>query len=267
MKRTLFFIYGVACHGLFLITYAWMAAFVGNFSFNGRIATIDSPREESLATAITIDVLLIALFGIQHSVMARPGFKRWWTRFVAEPIERPTYVLASCICMIALMWFWQPIGGIIWNAEHPAAKWALHGLFALGWLAVPAVSLMINHFDLFGTRQVLLHLKRKPYTSLKFRTPLAYRYVRHPLYVGWIIAFWATPTMSVAHLLFAAGLTAYMLIAIPLEERDLIAHHGRAYVDYRRRVPALIPLPRRADKPTHDGGGDRPAEIAGSGVG
>ncbi len=248
MQRTVFFVYGLACHLLFLIVYAWMAAFVGNFGF-GWIRTIDGPPQGSIVAAALVNLGLIAAFGLQHSIMARPGFKQWWTRFVPQPIERSTYVLFSCIAMAALLWYWRPLGGVVWNVSDPAGRWLLHGLFAFGWLMVPAVSLLINHFDLFGTRQVWLHLRGKNYTHLPFRTPSVYRHVRHPLYVGWMIAFWATPTMTIAHLLFAAAMTAYILLAIPLEERDLIAHYGKTYVDYRRRVGGLIPrLPRGDDR-------------------
>lgn len=240
MQRTAFLIYGILCRVLFLFVYAWMAAFVGNLGF-GLIPTIDGPVEGSLLSAAGINLLLIAAFGVQHSVMARPTFKRWWMRFVPQPIERSTYVLFSCILMALLLWQWRPMGGVVWDAGDPAARWALHGLFAFGWIMVPAVSLLINHFDLFGTRQVWLHWRGRDYTHLPFRTPMVYGHVRHPLYVGWMIAFWATPTMTIAHLLFALGMTAYILIAIPFEERNLIEHFGRRYVNYRRNVGGLIP--------------------------
>jgi protein-S-isoprenylcysteine O-methyltransferase Ste14 len=240
MPRKLFFFYGLACHALFLGVYGWMAAFVGNLSF-GLLPTIDGSRDGSLATALAVNALLVAAFGVQHSVMARPRFKQWWARFVPQPIERSTYVLFSCVLMMLLMWQWRPLGGVVWEVTNPAAKWTLHVLFALGWLGVPLVSLFINHFDLFGTRQVWLHLRGRSYEHLPFRTPLAYRVVRHPLYVGWMVAFWATPTMTAAHLLFAVLMTAYILIAIPLEERDLVAHFGQKYVEYRRRVGGLVP--------------------------
>lgn len=248
MQRSLFFTYGVFCHVLFLGVYAWMAAFVGNLGF-GLVPTIDGPVVDSLGVALAINGGLILLFGLQHSIMARPAFKRWWTQFVPQPIERSTYVLASCLLMILLMWQWRPMGGIVWEVTHPAGRWALYALFAVGWLMVPAVSLLIHHFDLFGTRQVWLHLRGQPYTHLSFRTPGAYRFVRHPLYVGWIIAFWATPTMTVAHLVFAVLLTLYILVAIPIEERDLSAHFGAKYEDYRRRVGALIPRFRKNPEP------------------
>jgi protein-S-isoprenylcysteine O-methyltransferase Ste14 len=243
MKATpkFFFAYGVLAHAMFLGVYAWMAVFVGNLNFGLPIPTIDGPRTSPLGIAIAIDVLLIALFGVQHSVMARPTFKRWWTQFIPPAIERSTYVMLSNVLMILLMWQWQPLGGMVWDVRHPIGRTALYGLFAVGWLMVPAVSLLINHFDLFGTRQVYLHLRGQEYTHAPFRTPLLYRVVRHPLYVGWLTAFWATPTMSVTHLLFALGMSAYILIAIPLEERNLLEHFGPKYAEYRRNVGALIP--------------------------
>jgi protein-S-isoprenylcysteine O-methyltransferase Ste14 len=240
MKPKLFFAYGVACHALFLAVYALLAAFVGNFSF-GVIPTIDGPRHTTVAPAIAIDALLIALFAVPHSVMARPRFKRWWTRFVPSPIERSTYVLTSCLLLLLLIFGWQPVGGSVWDVQQPWVRASLHGMFAIGWLMVPGVSLMISHFDLFGTRQVWLHLRGRPYADLPFRTPYAYRVVRHPLYVGWFIAFWATPTMTITHLLFALLMSGYILIAIPFEERDLIRHFGQHYVAYRNTVGSLIP--------------------------
>jgi protein-S-isoprenylcysteine O-methyltransferase Ste14 len=240
MQRKLFFIYGVACHALFLVVYGWMALFVGDLGF-GRIPTIDSPATRPLAAALGINTLLVALFAIQHSVMARPRFKQWWTQFIPQPIERATYVLLSNLLMILLLWQWQPIGGTVWNVTNPIGRIVLHGLFAFGWFMVPAVSLLINHFDLFGTRQVWLHLRGQEYRHLPFKTPMIYRYVRHPLYIGWMTAFWATPTMTVTHLVFALLMTAYIFAAIPLEERDLIAHFGERYASYRRRVGGLVP--------------------------
>ena len=240
MQRKLFFIYGVACHVMFLVVYAWMAAFVGDFGF-GILPTMDGPRGGSLQNATAIDIALIALFGIQHSVMARPTFKRWWTRFIPQAIERSTYVLFSNLLMILLMQQWRPIGGAVWDVQNAIGRASLHALFAIGWLMVPAVSLMINHFDLFGTRQVWLHLRGREDASLPFRTPMAYRFVRHPLYVGWLIAFWATPTMTISHLLFAGLMTTYIFIAIPFEERNLVQHFGVRYLSYRRNVGALVP--------------------------
>lgn len=241
MQRKLFFIYGVLAHVMFLAVYAWMALFVGNFSFGTSLPTIDGPASRPLLLAIGIDVLLIAIFGIQHSVMARPAFKRWWTGIIRQPIERSTYVVIANVLMILLMWQWRPLGGVVWDVQHPLGRAILYGLFVGGWLMVPAVSLLINHFDLFGTRQVYLHLRGQTHDQPPFRTPLIYGYIRHPLYVGWMTAFWATPTMTVTHLVFAVLMTAYMLIAIPFEERDLLAHYGKTYADYRERTGALLP--------------------------
>jgi protein-S-isoprenylcysteine O-methyltransferase Ste14 len=239
-----FFVYGVACHLFFLVTYAYMAGFVGNF---GVPKSIDSETSMPWAWAVTIDLILVAAFGLQHSVMARPAFKRHWTRLVPQPIERSTYVLASCIVTGLLMWQWRAVDVVVWDVQHPVGRTLLWSLFAFGWLMVPTVSLFINHFDLFGTRQVWLYLRGREYTSLPFRTPLLYAYVRHPLYVGWALAFWTTPTMTISHLLFAAPLTLYMVLASRIEERDLVAHFGRQYEAYRETVGAFVPrLARKA---------------------
>lgn len=248
MQRSIFLAYGGYCYLMFLATYAYFAGFVGNWLVP---KSIDSPLAAgpagSIATAVAVNVALLVLFGVQHSVMARPAFKSIWTRLVPVPIERSTYLLFSNLALIVLMWLWQPIDGVIWNVQHPAGWWLLTGLFAAGWLLVPLVSLMINHFDLFGMRQVWLHWRGQPYTPLPFHTPLAYSWVRHPLYVAWAIAFWATPTMTVGHLLLASVLTGYMVLASKIEERDLVAYFGQQYEDYRRRVPAFVPTGQRAD--------------------
>lgn len=241
MKRWFFFIYGVGCHLLFLGTFVYMAAFVGNLWVPKTIDTVYAASTGATTAAIAINVFLLGLFGLQHSIMARPAFKRIWTRVVPRPIERSTYVLISCLVTVLLMWQWRGIGTVVWDAQTPLLRGALWGLFAVGWLLVPLVSLMIDHFDLFGTRQVWLHLKEQEYEPLPFRVPAAYKYVRHPLYVGWAIAFWATPTMTAGHLLFAVVLTGYMVLAAVVEERDLIAHFGRQYEEYRRRVPMFVP--------------------------
>lgn len=238
MKRWLFVVYGVGCHLLFLVTFAYMAGFVGNFLVP---KSIDSPAAGTTAARVAIDLLLLGLFAAQHSIMARPAFKSVWTRVVPSPIERSTYVFLSCLVTILLMWQWRAIDTIVWDVGQPALRGMWWILFAVGWILVPVVSLMIDHFDLFGTRQVWLHWRGHEYRASAFRTPLLYSRVRHPLYIGWMIAFWATPTMSVGHLLFAGVLSGYMLLAALVEERDLIAHFGRQYEDYRRRVPMFIP--------------------------
>jgi protein-S-isoprenylcysteine O-methyltransferase Ste14 len=227
MKRSLFLLYGIGCHLLFLVTFAWMAGFVGNLLAPKSIDTI--VEGTSTRAAVLINLLLLGLFAVQHSVMARPAFKRVLTRIVPKPIERSTYVLVSCLVTLFVMWQWRGIDAIMW------------GLFTLGWLLIPIVSLMIDHFDLFGTRQVWLYFRGRDYTALPFRVPLLYKHVRHPLYIGWGIAFWATPIMTVGHLLFAGVLTMYMGLATLMEERDLIAHFGRQYQEYRRAVPMFVP--------------------------
>lgn len=238
MKRWLFFAFGTASYLLFLALYAYMAAFVGGFAVP---RTIDTPSATPVGAAVAINLVLLAVFGLQHSVMARPGFKRVWTRIVPQPIERSVYVLASNLVLALLMWQWRGIDVVVWNIEQPALRGVAWALFAAGWLMVPAVSYLINHFDLFGMRQVWLHVRGREYTSLPFRTPLLYRHVRHPLYLGWALAFWATPTMTAGHLLLAVVLTGYMMLAAVFEERDLVAHFGQQYAEYRERVPMFVP--------------------------
>jgi len=238
MKRMAFFIYGATGHLLFLGIYMWLAVFVAGFLPQ---SSIDSPSSDPVPLALAVDLGLIALFGLQHSIMARPAFKRVWTRIVPQPIERSTYVFASCAVTALLIWQWRPVDLVIWEVRQPLGRWLLSGLFAGGVLIVPAVSLMIHHFDLFGTRQVWLYLRGREYSPLPFRTPMLYGQIRHPLYVGWAIFFWATPTMTAGHLLLAAGMTGYMLLAVVFEERDLLAHFGRQYEEYRKRVPMFVP--------------------------
>lgn len=238
MKRLAIFVYGVVCYIASLATLLYTVGFLGNLWVP---TSLDSAGEAPLATALLVDGALVTLFAIQHSVMARPTFKRWWTRIVPESAERSTYMLFSCLALIALFVLWQPVGGLIWAVASPIGRALLYGAFALGWALLLLSTFLLNHFDLFGLRQVWLQLTGTPYQPLPFGTPVLYRYVRHPLYVGWLLTFWAAPTMTAAHLVFALASSAYILIAIRLEERDLIAAHPQ-YRDYRRRVPMLLPF-------------------------
>ena len=237
-KRLAVFVFGLVSYLLFFLTFVYAVGFIGNLYVPN---SMDSPARMSFWPALAIDALLLLAFAVQHSVMARPAFKEVLTRFIPAAAERSTYVLLSSLLLIALFAFWQPIGGLVWNVTNPVAQNAVTALFGLGFALVFVATLLINHFDLFGLRQVALHLAHKPYTYLEFRTPLFYRYVRHPLYVGWLIAFWATPTMTGAHLLFAVLTSGYILTAIRWEERDLVTVHGSKYQDYQKRVPKLIP--------------------------
>ncbi len=243
MKRWLYLAYGVAGYLAFLGIYAYFAAFTGNFLVPN---TIDAPVTTPLVAAVAINLLLVGAFAAQHSIMARPAFKQLWTRIVPQPIERTTYVMLSNLATVLLIWQWRPIDAVVWDVRQPIARGALWGLFAAGWLAVPLVSLLINHFDLFGLRQVWLYFRGRPYTALPFRTPLAYAHVRHPLYLAWGLAFWAIPTMTAGHLLFAASLSIYMALAALVEERDLVAHFGHSYHRYRQSVPMFVPKLRPA---------------------
>jgi methanethiol S-methyltransferase len=241
-KRVGFFIYGVLCYAIFLATFLYAVGFIGGF---GVPRTLDGPGTGPPAMGIAIDAALLALFAVQHSVMARRGFKERWTRIVSPTIERSTYVLLSSVALLILFWQWRPLGGTIWSVSDSVGRGILWSLFAFGWALVLVSTFLINHFDLFGLRQVWLSLRGRPYTPLTFGTPGPYRLVRHPLYVGWFFAFWMTPAMTLTHLLFAIATTSYILVAIQLEERDLIHAHGDSYEQYRRRVPMLIPFWRR----------------------
>jgi protein-S-isoprenylcysteine O-methyltransferase Ste14 len=243
--RTLAFIYGAAAYAVFFATFLYAIGFVGNFVVP---KSMDSPAEGPLQTALLIDLGLLAVFALQHSIMARPAFKRVLTRVVSPTIERSTYVLASSLALILLFWQWRPLGGVIWSVENPIGVALLYAGFAFGWGLVLVTTFVINHFDLFGLRQVWRNLLGQPQQDLKFVTPVLYRMVRHPLYVGWFFAFWCTPTMTVTHLLFAVMTTAYILIAIQLEERDLLVAHPE-YAEYRNKVPMLIPFLRPKARP------------------
>lgn len=262
MKGTLTLVYGLACYLAFFLVFLYAVGFVGDFLVP---RTVDRGPVATWPVAVVIDALLLGLFALQHSGMARRGFKRWLTGWMSESIERSTYVLLSSLVLALLFWQWRPIPLQLWTVDAPAGQWLLFGLYALGWLIVLTGTFAINHFDLFGLRQVWYAARRQHPPPLKFTENFYYALIRHPLMLGFIIAFWATPDMSVGHLLFAAASTVYILIAVRLlEERDLIAMHGDAYRNYRTRVPMILPWPR----PRVSGGGSAPGmDAPGTGAG
>jgi protein-S-isoprenylcysteine O-methyltransferase Ste14 len=237
MRRTIAFAYGFGSYLVCLATFLYAVGFIGNF---GVPKSMDSPADTTWQIALLIDAGLLLLFALQHSVMARQGFKRLVTRVLPAAVERSTYVLASSLALLLLFWKWQPLGGSIWTVENPVGRGILYGGYALGWGLVLVATFAINHFDLFGLRQVWLNFQGQPQRKLRFGTPLLYRLVRHPLYVGWLCVFWITPTMTATHFFFAAATTAYILIAIRFEEKDLTREHPE-YSEYRRQVPMLVP--------------------------
>jgi protein-S-isoprenylcysteine O-methyltransferase Ste14 len=243
MARSIAFAYGILAYGIFFLTFLYLIGFVGNLLVP---KSIDTGPVTATAAALVINLVLIALFGVQHSVMARPGFKERWTRIVPKSIERSTFVLIASLVLILLYWQWRPMGQTLWDIEAVWAQYIMWAIFFGGFGLVLLSTFVIDHFDLFGLRQVMLNLRQKPYTQSEFKVTFFYKYVRHPLYTGFIMAFWATPTMTVGHLLFAAGMTVYILIAIRYEERDLVTFHGDEYRSYRRKVPMLVPRFGRA---------------------
>jgi len=242
MGRTLAFLYGAVSYLVFFVTFLYAIGFVGNLVVP---KSVDSGEAVSFSQALLINALLLGLFAVQHSVMARAVFKRWWTRFVPQLIERSTYVLLSSLALVLLFWQWQPMTDVLWNVENTVGRYILWTLFFLGWAMVLVSTFLINHFDLFGLRQVYLYHRGKEYTDLNFKTRFLYKIVRHPIMLGFIIAFWATPLMTVGHLVFAIATTAYILIAIQLEERDIVSAHGAAYEEYREQVSMILPIPKR----------------------
>ena len=248
MTRTLFMAFALIAYAIFFATFLYLIAFVGNFPWVP--VTVDKGPVLAVGPAIVVNLALIALFGVQHSVMARQGFKRAWTRFVPKAAERSVYVLAASLTLIILFIAWRPIDGLVWKVTQPPVTYFLWGLFALGWLIVLASTFLINHFELFGLQQAWFNLRNRAAAAPRFRQPFFYRFVRHPLYSGFFLAFWAIPVMTFGHLLLAVGMSAYMLIAIRLEERDLVGLFGRDYEDYRARVGMLAPrLGRRSAAP------------------
>ncbi len=241
MGRTLALTYGVASYLVFLASFLYAIGFVGNLFVP---KSIDSGMRGSLPVAVFADTLLLALFAIPHSVMARPAFKRWWTRIVPPAVERSTYVLTSSLLLGLLYWQWLPIPTVFWDVTNPKVRFFLHVVFWVGWVIVLLSTFLISHFDLFGLRQVYLHASARPYTPVGFKYRGLYRYVRHPIMLGFLLAFWATPTMTAGHLLFAGATTAYILIALQLEERDLVSFHGEQYRAYQQQVRMLLPFPK-----------------------
>jgi protein-S-isoprenylcysteine O-methyltransferase Ste14 len=242
VNRTLAIAYGAVSYLMFLAAFLYAIGFVGGLWVPH---SVDHAVAAPIRQAIIVDVMLLGVFAVQHSVMARPAFKRRWTRIVPQPVERSTYVLLTSLVLLLLYWQWRSMPADVWAIKSPAARLGLWTLFWLGWTTVLTGSFMISHFDLFGLRQVYAVWRGKPQSDIGFRAPLFYRVVRHPLMLGFIVAFWAAPTMTAGHLLFAAATTGYILIALQLEERDLIAAMGAQYRNYRREVPMLLPWPRR----------------------
>lgn len=244
MKRLLFPLYGIAAYAFAMATLVYAIGFVGNIAVP---KSIDTGAAAAWPRALLIDLALLGLFALQHSVMARRGFKRWWTRHVPQPIERCTYVLFASVALTLLFWQWRAMPDMVWSVANPGARQALAVLFYAGWILAPLSTFLINHFELFGLQQVVTAARGREPGELEFKTPGLYRVVRHPIYLGFLVAFWATPDMTLGHLVFAMATSVYILIGIALEERDLVHRFGDRYRQYRREVRMLVPWPRRLD--------------------
>jgi methanethiol S-methyltransferase len=247
LARVTAFVYGLICYLIFFATFLYAIGFAGDLIVP---KSIDSGPQGPLASALLIDACLLGLFALQHSLMARQWFKRAWTRIVPEPVERSTYVLFSSVALLLLFWQWRPIGGVVWNFESQAGRWAVYALYFFGWALLLVCTFLIDHFDLFGLRQVWRYLRGREQSTIDFKTPGLYRYVRHPIYLSWLIIFWATPRMTAAHLVFAVATTAYIFVAIQFEERDLIRFYGDDYRRYLEQASMILPLrfPRRESR-------------------
>jgi len=239
MKKAIFVLYGVVAYVVFFLTFLYAIGFVGDYVV---VKSVDDGVPGVTVISIIINLILLGIFGLQHSVMARPGFKKWWTKFVPEPIERSTYVWLSSLALILLFWQWRPLPAVIWQVDNPIVVGLLTTLFFAGWLIVLGSTFIINHFDLFGLKQVFDYFNDRAKQAPVFAVRLFYKVVRHPLMTGFIIAFWATPYMTAGHLLFAIGTTGYILVALQLEERDLVDTFGDQYRQYQKEVPMLVPF-------------------------
>ena len=250
MKRLLIFLYGLIGYLLFFVTILYAIGFVGSF---GVPKAINDGPVVGLGEALLVNSAILVLFVVQHTIMARPAYKQWVTRYLAQPMVRSTFVIAASAILLLLFWQWRPMPTVLWDVQQPVAWWALFGASMVGWLMVFFSSFLIDHFDLFGLRQVILHLRGMPYEERPFVVRSLYRFVRHPLMLGFLIAFWFTPTMTWGHFFFAAMTTGYIFFGVNVEERDLIRHHGENYLAYRRRTSMILPLKAPAPAVTASG--------------